>query len=270
MDAGRFDAFARSFSTRRSSRRSAIAGLASGMAATTLGAGARAQDATPAAESDHQQFLFVQLAEAGSWAPSPDETGVYLLTLTGTSSQTIFFSDRPQRIVGTVPTQRLFETLGFTPENAPNAAVVVHDETGERDVLVVELFDPAIQQSFGDDASTAVIYRARVLEAFAGDNLETWQIEQDDDQLDHTFSDISLFIDDCADLNWCNGLDYTRDNHTRTMGPLPSGPVGMCWNWDRLECRPCNGAETQFYYDLCNQRVDGCKNTCQAQFGYFP
>ena len=268
MDARRFDALTRQFSSARTSRRAAIAGITAGVASTALGA--KAQDATPVAEGEHQEFLFVQIADQGTWTPSLDENGVYLLSLAGASNQTIFFSDRPQRIVGTVPTTRLFETLGFTPDNAPNAAIVAHDETGQRDVLVVELFDPTIEESFGESSSTILMYKARVLEAFAGDNLETWQIEQNDDQLDHTLSDVSLFIDDCPDLNSCNGLDYTRDNHTRTMGPIPGGPVGTCWDIDRLECRPCNGAETQFYYDLCNQRVEGCNRTCQAQYGYFP
>lgn len=270
MNARAFDALTRQFSTVRASRRNAIAALAAGLASTTLGSSALAQDATPVAESEHQNFLFVQLADQGNWTPSPDEDGVYLLTLVGASNQTIFFSDRPQRIVGTVPTTRLFETLGFTPDNAPNAAIVAHDESGERDVLVVELFDPVITQSFGDTESTVVIYKARILEAFAGDNLEQWQIEQDDDQLDHTFSDVSLFIDDCPDINYCNAFDRSRDNNLRTVGPFPHGPIGRCFDWNRLDCRPCDGGETSDLYRICNYTYPECNDDCIAQYNYYP
>ncbi len=270
MDAQSFDAFTRQFSRIRATRRATIGAVAAGIVAAALDRSVEAQDATPIPPEEHPEFLFVQLAEQGTWVPSPGEAGVFLLSLTGATSQTIFFSDRPQRIVGTVPTSRLLETLGFTPDNAPNAAIVAHDETGRRDVLVVELFDPVLQQAFGDDQSTTLSYKARVLDEFASANLGEWQAAQQDDQLAREFTDVSLFIDDCPDLVWCNGVDHSRDYNTRTFGPLPSGTVGTCWNWDRLECRPCNGAETQFYYDLCNRDYPDCNATCQAQPSYFP
>jgi hypothetical protein len=270
MDAHSFDAFARQFSRSRATRRATIGAAIAGFAAAALGRSAAAQDATPATADDYPQFLFVQLAEQGTWRPSPDEEGVFLLTLNGASDQTVYFSDRPQRIVGTVPTTQLFEVLGFTPQNAPNAALVVSDETGQRDVLVVELFDPVVTEAFGSDTGKSIVYKARVLGEFAGSNLEAWQSAQDDAQLDHTFTDISLLIDDCPDLVWCNGFDRTRDYHTRSMGPVPGGPHGTCWNVDWLNCLPCNGADSQFYPDLCNRTYPDCNATCQPQPSYFP
>jgi hypothetical protein len=158
VEASRFDALVKRVSSMRSSRRNAIAAIASGIAAAAVGSSTSAQDAPPIAESEHPDFLFVQMADIGSWSPSPDEDDVFLLTLAGTGNQTMFFSDRPQRVLGTVPTERLFDVLGFTPENAPNAAIVTHDETGARDVLMVELFNPTLTQSLGSDPSTTVTY----------------------------------------------------------------------------------------------------------------
>jgi hypothetical protein len=270
MDAHSFDAFTRQFSRIRATRRAAIGAAITGFAAAALSRSSAAQDATPTTADDYPQFLFVQLADRGTWAPSPNEPGVFLLSLTGASDQTIFFSDRPQRIVGTVATDQFFGTLGFTPDNPPNAAIVAHDETGQRDVLVVELFDPVIQQEFGDDRATTMIYKARVLDAFAGSNLNEWQAIQQDDQLAHEFTNVSLLIDDCPDLNWCNGFDASREYHVRSMGPLPSGTIGTCWNWELIDCVPCNGAQNQFYYDLCNRDYPECNGTCKPQYSYHP
>ena len=270
MDAQTFDTFTRQFSRIRATRRATAGALAAGIASVAFGRAVAAQDATPSSEDGHQEFLFVQLADQGSWVPSSDEDGVFLLSLTGASSQTLFFSDRPQRIVGAAPTIQVLEALGFTPQNAPNAAIVAQDETGQRDVLVVELFDPIVQREFGADRNTTLIYKARVLDAFSGENLEAWQTAQQDDQLAHTFTNVSIFIDDCPDLVWCNGVDRTRDNNTRSMGPVPNGPIGTCWDSNTWECNPCNGQDTQDYYDLCNRTYPDCNVTCEAGPNYYP
>ncbi len=116
-----------------------------------------AQDATPAASPAASpaanpaaspaigagpEMLFVQVFQAGTWAPIPDEADAYLLTLTGRAARTVSFFDRPDRLVGAVPTREFLATLGFTPAHPPNAAVVAGTADGGEDVLVVELFDP--------------------------------------------------------------------------------------------------------------------------------
>lgn len=262
MEAGKFDALVKQVSSMRSSRRNAIAAIATGIAAAAVGSSTQAQEATPVAESNDQEFLFAQMADAGAWIPSPDEDDVFLLTLAGIGNQTMFFSDRPQRIVGTVPTERLFDVLQFTPQNAPNAAIVTHDATGARDVLMVELFDPTLTQSLGDDPSTTVTYKARMLDSDAGSNLQEWQSAQQDDRLDPTFTDVSLYIEDCVQLIWCN-----RDYHS--WGPVPGGPIDLCWNQHELDCVPCNGGQIQDYNDACNRTYPDCINTCRADVGYY-
>ena len=186
-------------------RRSALTAPAlAALGGITL-ASAAAQEATPAVpEEPHRPvFLFVQLAEAGSWVPKPDAPGVYTLRLSGVSGQTLYFSDRPDRIFGTAPIADFLEGLGFTPEMPPNAAAVVRTPEGTRDVLVVELWNPVLSQTFGDDASITLEYDARVLEAYEGGNLTAWHGEQEDAELPSEFSDVSLFIDDCMDMLNC-------------------------------------------------------------------
>ncbi len=226
MESRRFDQLTTSLSTRLS-RRTALAGAA-GLTALGLARvppDVTAQEATPVAGeaegANKTAFLFVQLFDEGTWVPKPDEDGVYLLTLTGASAQTLFFSDRPARIVGTVDTPQFLETLGFTPVNPPNAALVVRTPEGERDVLVIELFNPVYTEDINDPGNVTVAYEARVLEAYQGDGLEEWATAQEDAELPAQFSDISLFIDDCPDLNGC----YHWSSGAR-IGNLPRGPVG--------------------------------------------
>jgi hypothetical protein len=222
----------------------------------------RAPDATPEATDDpaSPMFLFVQLAEAGSWVPSADDPDIYELTLVGIGSQTAFFSDRPARIVGTVDTATFLENLGFTPINPPNAAAVVRTPEGERDVLVVELFDPVYTRQFGADGGNSLTYKARVLDAYHGDNLDSWYSEQDNPELPSQFDQISLFIDDCPDLVWCNGAG--QSGGTQFYGPIPGGPYGACWSWETWDCRnPCAHSQAELA-DLCNNQYPGCQGSC--------
>jgi hypothetical protein len=43
------------------------------------------------------------------------------------------------------------EGLGFTLESPPNAALVARTPEDERDVLVLELFNPVYTQAYGTD-----------------------------------------------------------------------------------------------------------------------
>lgn len=99
MDGNRFDRLTRSFARKvgpRLTRRHAlVAGV--GLAAGGLTQGLQvvaAQDATPEASpgtTSTAATLFVQLFEEGTWTPHPDKEDTWLLTLTGSGSQTLFF-----------------------------------------------------------------------------------------------------------------------------------------------------------------------------------
>lgn len=267
MDSSRFDRLASRFASRRLTRRAALTASgtgAIGLTTVALGGADRAavsaQDATPAVAEGGPAFLFVQLFEQGTWTPKPDEEGIYLLTLTGAGAQTLFFSDRPDRIVGTVDTSRFLEGLGFSPFNPPNAALVLRTPEGERDVLVVELFDPIYTEEFDADGGVQVTYEARILEAYRGDGLDVWVAEQDNSVLPEQFSDVSLFIDDCAGMTGCYYKECTF-NSCRTVfaGDIPGGPYGRCWSWEEFNCVPC-AHDDAHYNAICNKAYGSCRN----------
>jgi len=250
--------------TTRLDRRTALAAGAAGIVTAGFAAAhtAYAQDATPVdplaqPEGDYPTFLFVQLADAGTWMPKPDEDGVYLLTLAGTGEQTLYFSDRPERIVGTVPTGQFLENLGFTPANPPNAAVVVEDANGTRDVLVVELMNPVYVQDSAGLGDDSIVYEARVLENYQGNGLEEWEQQQTDDTLAEGFSNVSLFIDDCPAAYNCY-YSASFFDPIASVGPIPGGPVGTCWDGDSLNCLPCGRTGYSVFDYACNQTYPDC------------
>ena len=247
--------------TARLTRRTA---LATGTAATLTGFGLRrvgAQESTPAASPAvapvadapgfGQEFLFVQTAEAGSWQPTPGKEGVYTLTLTGAAAQTVYFSDRPDRIVGAVPMQQFLDGLGFTPDNPPNAAVVTGTGDDE-DVLVIELRNPAYEA----EADT-LTYEAVVLEGYAEEGLAFVAERQEDGELPDTFGTTSLFIDDCNDIVNCRSGALAV-----VVGPVPGGPISTCWSPQHIQCRPCYGDTLRYYGQLCNDTYPDCAGEC--------
>jgi hypothetical protein len=252
----------------RLDRRAAILAAVAGLGTVGLAASvspAIAQDATPvdplAQDGDYPTFLFVQLADAGTWLPKPDEDGVYLLTLAGTGEQTLYFSDRPERIVGTVPTGQFLENLGFTPANPPNAAIVVEDSNGTRDVLVVELMNPVYVQDSAGLGDDSIVYEARVLENYQGNGLEEWDQQQTDDTLAEGFTNVSLFIDDCPAAYNCYYSASFFDPIVN-VGPIPGGPVGTCWDGSSLNCLPCGRTGYSVFDYACNQAYADCHGQC--------
>jgi hypothetical protein len=198
VNADRFDALARAFSARlprrRALRRGAaalVAGAGFGMAGRRAAAQEASPVASPAVGDGAGSDLFVQSFLAGALAPRPGEDGVYTLTLEGATGQTVFFSDRPARRVGLVPTAVLLERLGFTPADPPNAALVAQTAGGE-EVVVVELFDPHY-----DAAAGTLSYGVRLLADYAGVGLADFAPRQDGDP-PPSFGAAHLFIDGCG------------------------------------------------------------------------
>lgn len=225
MQMQRFDTIARVFASRRTQD-------------------ATPQVATPAVDPDDPhpsaddaksdpEFLFVQPFDSGTWAPKTGEDGVYTLTLTGAAANTVYFSDRPERIVGLSPTQDFLDGLGFTPANPPNAAVVTEGDGGQQDVLVIELFNPV----YDAEAST-LTYDAKVLADYGEPSLAHLARQQTDYELPETFGAGSLFIDDCAaGVGTC----YQEiNNELVVVGELQN--VDCCWQSDASPqgCGPCD------------------------------
>lgn len=243
MDARRFDAMTR----RAASRRAAIRAGGLGLAALALPwRRAAARQATPVASpvaSANPEFLFVQAFDHGTWLPKPGEEGTYLLTLFGAAAETVYFSDRPDRIAGQVPTQQFLDALGFTPASPANAAIVAERAVrrGTQEVLVIELRNPV----YDADAGT-LTYEARVLEDYGEHGLAFLAARQDDFELAELFGSGSLFIDDCAD----GRATCTRKRDGSRVGAITT--IGCCWSWSELECRVCDhDGDDDSYGQLC-------------------
>jgi hypothetical protein len=280
----RFDAFARSFATRRS-RRSALQATGLGVVAGLAGSRVSAEEVTLATPSvsdvtDHSTFLFVQTATAGSFTANPDAGtpaaeglptpgggGDYLLTLEGHHGGTVYFSDRPERIFGVAPTQRFLDGLGFSPTDPPNAALVTQAGDGTEDVLVLELLAPVY-----DEASGTLTYGATILDEYQGDGLTHVAVQQQDNSLPETFGRASLFIDDCAPATDCN-VQYLVGMlpQWQSVGPLPTGPVHKCWHWGDFVCHPCTEQgdvnefiTNEYLNNLCNETYPDCQGQCEG------
>jgi len=270
VDASRFDRLTRLFAA-RTSRRTALGTSLAGLV-LGLGGSASARQADPNATpqpTEKPVFMFVQTAMSGrgevnpaagtpasSGSPVAGGGAPYLLTLEGHSGQTIYFSDRPDRVVGAVPTEEFLAEFGFGPGNPPNAALVGEFAVGQG-VMVLELTTPVF-----DQASGTLTYGAEQLQAYAGDNLEPVTREQVVERLPAEFGPAALFIDDCADIDTCQyGSHWSQFVY---VGPVPGGPYGQCWDgvfggW----CQPCWYSQ----YELnqkCNDWYPKCDGNCTA------
>ncbi len=189
-----------------------------------------AQDATPAPSDlpdaddagSGPAMLFLQSFKSGSIAPKDGDKGRYVLTLEQGLGQTIFFSDRPERIVGATPTDQFLGALGFVESNPPNAALVVETAPGEVDIAVVELYSPVF-----DPDSPGVTYEIEVLKNWE-ESLEMGFQEAPTDlaTLAPSFGAAQLFIDDCPDATmYCTPAPATSAA-SRTANTAASATPG--------------------------------------------
>jgi hypothetical protein len=181
-----------------------------------------------------------------------------LLTLEGHTGQTISFSDRPDRIVGAVPTEQFLDTLGFSPTNPPTAALVAEFESGQG-IVVLELIQPTY-----DPATGALTYGAEVLEGYRGDTLTPVLAEQVAERLPAEFGVSALFIDnydyDCPDVTSCYRSAYGGGQKVN-LGPIPGGPYAMCYSWSDGNCLPCTSTWSDLD-ELCNSAYPECSDNC--------
>ncbi len=233
MNATRFDALARILAGRLPRRRALRHGAAALVAGTGFATAERriAAQATPtAAEAEAAgSDLFVQTFRAGTLTPDPNQSGVYTLSLEGGVGHAVYFSDRPARRVGLIPTAVLLEQLGFTPADPPNAALVAQTADGE-DILVVELMNPRY-----DEAAGSLAYDVRLLADYSGTGLADLAERQGDDQLPANFTTAHLFIDGCG--------------------------RGQCWDGNVSMCVSCQCFKGGVQGCPC---VSGTRNACPA------
>jgi hypothetical protein len=170
-------------------------------ALTMLGAPTAAQQATPpdtGSGATEVSYLFVQTFSHGTWQASDEKEGVHVLTLHGVGAESIYFSDRPAREAGLIPTSELLSSLGFTRDNAPNAVLAATTETGDAEALVIELFAPVY-----DESSGTLAYEAILLSAYDEAAIGELAQRAADEHLPATFGGGHLFIDSCSVRSNC-------------------------------------------------------------------
>jgi hypothetical protein len=160
MNGSRFDALAR-WAARPTTRRAALGSAGAGIAALAVGRVA-AQEASPVASptaSTEVALLFIQTG--GATTLTPGTSDVHTLTITGVTSQTLYFADRPNRISGAIPTATFVDTWAEAfGDSPPNATLIGHPEAGgdTEEAVVVELTNPTY-----DAAGATLSYAVRLL-----------------------------------------------------------------------------------------------------------
>jgi hypothetical protein len=281
MKPQRIDGIAKVFAERRLSRRQALrtGGLAAGtLAAAGLAHHAAAENATPAAtpvaSEPTGQFLFVQSFQKGNIEPKFGVDGTYTLTLEQGLGQTIFFSDRPERIVGASPTDQFLNGFGFPADNPPNAALVLEAGPGDEDIAVVELFNPRY-----DVETNTATYDIQVLQHHERLDMTFQEQPTDLAQLHPTFGAAHLFIDDCADGTVTCATNYKPAPCSGPDGACGSfGPQGYCYSWSNPGCWPCepymhlNPTAKQVYaywIKKCNDTFPSCHEGGRKDYGCY-
>ena len=211
------------------------------------------QDATPAAGDlaggQKETFLFVQRFASGTLTPrgpttpdagmseggtsEPEGNAEYGLALAQGLGPSRYFSDRPERIVGTVPTAQFLDALGSTPANPPNAALVGDLGGGDEEVLVVELLAARY-----DEATHTVTYDVRILaEHQRVDMAFRTNLHPGSTHPGATYGSSHLFLDDRADASIVCLQGWEGRSASMDVGRW--GPMPFCWPWNSLGCWPC-------------------------------
>jgi hypothetical protein len=264
MDATRFDRLSKRFAQRRARH-------------------ALAQEATPAPADipgGRPELLFVQTYQSGTITPIDGVEGRYTLTLAAGTGQTVYFSDRPNRLVGADPTPQVLEALGFPDDNPPNAALVVETAPGETDVAVVELFNPLY-----DPINQGVTYEVEVLANWQTElDLAFSEAPTDLAALVPSFGSAHLFIDgllDCPQSTitcWGAGVAagklQARDFCSRTFFARDSNGVSIFKTG--YYCVPCETPSQpgawdgwfegdyvwRYWGQKCNETFSECGGNC--------
>jgi hypothetical protein len=264
MDANRFDAIARLFASNRLSRRRALAGGGAGLAAGAFASAgqsgpAHAKDAAPPDAEHGPTMLFVQSFRAGSVSPKAGDAGRYTLTLEQGLGETVYFSDRPDLVVGSTPTPRFLATLGFPADNPPNAALIAETAPGQTEIAVLRLYSPAYDQPTHTATYEVAVLQSWQRSAEAGFG----EAPADLAAAAPSLGAAHLFIDGCpgGDMPCYAGGVWVGTILNAQFGGYCYSPAG---------CLPCNpwyssAADANAYWSgQCNARFAGCNGACEA------
>jgi hypothetical protein len=231
------------------SRRAVLTG-ASALAIATAALRMRAvlaEDGTPVATpTEAPSWLFTQTFREGDWETTATE-GAFALHLRGGLASTVGFTDRPNRDVMLLTTNEFIPMLWDSPDNPPNAAIIVED-AGTQYTFLLVLTDPVY-----DKDADQITYTARVLESYTGDGLGATVERVADGTLPQTFGAGALFIDSligCKDnVKACRRL--VQDDNRCRSNPLP-------------ESGHLSGTEQMT--NTCHEFGEGCNLPCDRGY----
>ncbi len=140
-------------------------------------------------------YLYVQQAQSGTFAEVTGEKDRYVLSLTGISPRTLFVTNKPRQVVGTVSSERFLlgtwntSTKGEYESNPPNAALTVYGQNGAQSTMAIEIMNPSYSFATG-----TLSYTVKQLSGRDADNLGVETNSKASD-FPKTFSAPVLYID---------------------------------------------------------------------------
>jgi len=154
-----------------------------------------AETAAPTPTEEAISVLYSLSADAGTLTPVAGSTTEFALTLATADRHTVWFSDRPARLSGTLTTAELvrdWSGFGFVAD-PPTVAIVLHDAGDEADTLIAELSAPAYDAA--TDGFTATV---RVLDEQTQQGVDGFEhfAGAADAALPTIFTGVSIFIND--------------------------------------------------------------------------
>ena len=139
--------------------------------------------------------LYTLSAEAGTLTPVEGSTTDFDLVMLPADRHTVWFSDRPARLSGTLDTADLVDDwagFGFIAD-PPTVALVLHEAVDSADTLVAELSEPVYDEATGGFMATV-----RILDGVGGQGTSQFEhfSSTADNALPTSFTGISIFIND--------------------------------------------------------------------------
>lgn len=155
-------------------------------------------------------LLYSLTGDAGSMRLLPGSGNRYAFTLKGADERTVWFSNRPARHSGTLPTTGLvaqWAGLGFAAD-PPNVAITLHEPSGATDTIVAVMRKPTISTS-GTLGATLEVLSIEKAQALTG-NLALHG-NAHDATIPSSLGSVSIFIDDVTGtfINGCLIQPYT-------------------------------------------------------------
>lgn len=193
------------------------------------------------------EFLMVQEANSGTFQKNSD--GTYILALKDANPYTVYFSNTPEKIAGSVPTGDFTEAFNW--KELPNAAVVIREGDEKEDVAIIQITEKPLY----DAEAKKLVYKAKTIGDYNGENLKYFQAKKDD-SIPSSFGWVSLFLDkaSCPDTHvQCYSTDICCTDPVAPNYDCGGMNVNTCWSWNPLHfgCQPCKKPSA----------------TCEVQFG---